>query len=417
MPTCGIPSPVHQFSGGSLICIAVNGSSIFVGGKFIQVNQTQGITNIVQYDAITNTFIPLCGGVSGQVNWISIVDSLVYVAGEFQTATNCDNSQVIANNVAYFDLHLQQWNHLDKGLSGVVTSIAVATPAGLGPLYLYATGTGPGGPFISEFNGLSWYNLIESLPSDVDNVYNVVAVDPNTRDLYVGGTFQTFQGVPGFNNMAMRHDNQWSSIANGVTSNQGDATINTINFVTTKNTSLIVFGGFFDTAGGNVPSNNLVFFNGTSWISPDNGVTGDIVNFCNPQSSFVSDTMVIDDIIAVAGRFTSAGNTTRISVNNVAFYNITSSTWCALGNDSQFKDLVMESITFNADGTLFVAGKQQEVFTFAEYPTGSPMLYSWNFTEKSWNSMFNSPLESFFDGAFIHSVIPVSYTHLTLPTT
>jgi len=66
---------------------------------------------------------------TGVVNTLKIWDNLIFVGGSFSEAYNCDNSPLLVNNVAYFNITAWSWNSISTGLpNSIVFSIDISPP-------------------------------------------------------------------------------------------------------------------------------------------------------------------------------------------------------------------------------------------------------------------------------------------------
>jgi hypothetical protein len=123
----------------------------------------------------------------------------VYVAGQFLSARNGDKETPV-NNVASFNVVTRTWSAIGSGLqSARVTSLAVSEQDGVRIIYAVGTYITASGitPFIAGYrsDSRSWMSLINAtIPDEIRNEYHVVAIHPQTQDVYVGGKFDKIGG-------------------------------------------------------------------------------------------------------------------------------------------------------------------------------------------------------------------------------
>jgi N-acetylneuraminic acid mutarotase len=137
-------------------------------------------------------------------------------------------------------------------------------------------------------------------------------------DLYVGGMFiQTADGsLTGLGRIARFSigENKWYALPNGGLTNEVKA-------FTVVGNDLYVGGQFTHTVDGTVMLLNIAKFSGGNWSAlPNNGLNG----------GSVLALAVSGDNMYVGGSFTKTGDSAVLDLNDIARFNLSSSTWFAL---------------------------------------------------------------------------------------
>lgn len=112
---------------------------IFVGGQFVEVTNKDltpvAVSNLARYDQINESWqsigqgvsiggVPGTGAVHAMTTWSNYTSDLyLYVAGEFDTATNTNGSTVAVRNIARFNLQTNEWEPVAGGVDGVVYAL------------------------------------------------------------------------------------------------------------------------------------------------------------------------------------------------------------------------------------------------------------------------------------------------------
>ncbi len=113
--------------------LAANGSDIYVGGNFPQLNLVLGVVNkVAKFNTATNTWGTLGTGggkgVSGDVNALLSVGTDVYLGGAFATA-NVGGTTVSANRLVKYDTLTGNWSALgtasNNGANSNVNALAI----------------------------------------------------------------------------------------------------------------------------------------------------------------------------------------------------------------------------------------------------------------------------------------------------
>ena len=169
-----------------------NGDVIF-GGSFTQCGAIRA-NRVVRFDGVN--FHPVGNGaengVSGTVRAVFVDGNNIYVGGGFSKA-----GTATANNIAVFDG--TSWRSIGRGSSNGVPGVVVrALQTFQGKLYVGGYTDDFRLPFLREWNGANWRDVVAFARTDPTNSVNALTVFNNA--LYFGGTFKpadsnTYQNI------------------------------------------------------------------------------------------------------------------------------------------------------------------------------------------------------------------------------
>ena len=328
----------------SVYAVAVAGNEVYVGGSFTQVGGIK-VNNIARWNGSTWATLGTGTneGVAGIVQAIAINGTDVYVGGSFAGAGG-----VPASCIARWDG--SAWHSLGSGVSLGMFSTAVQAIAIAGTdVYVGGRFANAGGVLasnVARWNGSSWSSLGTGISGSASGApATVYALAWMGSTLYVGGAFTQAGGL-GANNLAAWGSSGWNTVGNGVASTVGAASVQALAVTGSE----LYVGGKFDLAGS-VPATSIARWNGSSWRSlsaPNaNGVVGTVTALA------VSGTDVY-----VGGIFDQAGST---YVNNLAKWD--GSNWTALGTgtNGQVSGLAMSNAGLYAVGSFTAVGDESKV--------------------------------------------------------
>ncbi|HXP52905.1 MAG TPA: T9SS type A sorting domain-containing protein, partial [Bacteroidia bacterium] len=267
-----------------------NGSAtapvVYVGGYFLQVNSGTAADCIASWTPDLTTYPYTNGtwstlGVTAMGNGNSVSNNnphevyamayyngILYVGGNFSSITSGAGT-ITCNNLAKYNVSTNTWSAVGSGISNDGSRIGYADN--------YAADTYGGGYPVQA-----------------------LAVDGN-GNLYIGGNFNTANGVSGYNNIAVYNisGNTWSKLGSGVSGsnanynvsfnipgicdfgNSGDdgggynspsylgPTSPTVYAIDVVDNTHVYVGGQFTS-----PGNNIAMWNGSNWTSSSVGSTG-----------------------------------------------------------------------------------------------------------------------------------------------
>ncbi len=230
------------------------------------------------------------------------------------------------------------WN--DRfGLPGVQGGTVSAVVVDGSNVYVGGTFTSAGDAphaYVAEWDGQAWQNLsggVEGAPSGENPEVDALALSGST--LYVGGIFTTARNgstavtvhdVAAWNTQT----SSWSALGSGI------AAGSTCSFCVVRVEALAVSGSAVFAAGsfgkaGTVAANSIATWNGSAWSALGKGLYS--CSICSPvQAGDVRTLALSGSTLYAGGIFQDAGTLAADNVNNVASWNMTTSTWSALGS-------------------------------------------------------------------------------------
>lgn len=301
-------------SAAQVNALAVNGTSLYVGGYFQNAGSTVA-NSIAKWTG--STWGTLSTGVMqygsfGTVKALLWVGNLMYIGGAFDTVGG-----VVA-------AHLATWNGTtgatvgDNNLSDDVKALAPAPGGGVvvvGP----TTVDGIVADAVAQWSGTAWSVYGQGTSSQFGDAGGTVMALGATLDgsIYAGGGLGQVGGTL-VSGIGRWDGNTWHDVGGGVTSSGQPATVSSI----MVNGNDVYVGGKFDAAGG-VSAANVAMWNGSTWSALGSGVNGPV------------DTMLVaNGFLYVGGNFTTVGS--GVAASDVGRMNISTGVWSALGAGPQF---------------------------------------------------------------------------------
>jgi uncharacterized repeat protein (TIGR01451 family) len=406
--------------GPEVLALAVIGSDLYVGGYFTTANvggsggtPAVSVNNIAKFNTTASTWSALSNvngnGVDAVVFALAVIGSDLYVGGSF-TSANVGGSggtpAFTANYIAKFNTTASTWSALSNGngigVDSEVNALAViGSDLYVGGQFTIANVGGSGGTPAFTANRVAKFNTTTSVWSGLSNgdgngVYDTVyALAVIGSDLYVGGGFQSANvggsgGTPAVTANRVAKFNTTTSVWSGLSNGDGNGVDNNVLALAVIGSDLYVGGSFTSAnvggSGGTpaVPVNQIAKFDTTAstWSALSNG-NG------NGVSLPVLALAVIGSDLYVGGSFTSAnvggsGGTPAVSVNNIAKFNTTASTWSALSNvNGNGVDAVVFALAV-IGSDLYVGGD----FTLAGNVAANRVA-KFNTTTNTWSALSN----------------------------
>lgn len=380
----GLSDSGGTFGGGNVNSLIISGNDLIVGGFFSQT--TNGaVTNlnyIARYNTTTNTWSSFTGnGLTGEVETMTVSGNNLYVGGTFHQTF--DGSTTNLWRIARYNLTTNNWSSLTgDGLSGTAYSLTAIGD------FLYV-----GGEFSQTQNGattnlnnIARYNTVTNVWSTLtDNGLNdsVGALAVSGGNLYVGGRFsQTFDGTTLKNaHSIVRYDistNTWSKIG----LKNGKALDNQINALAADTSGNIYAGGSFTLAAdGTTNLNGIARYNPTTktWTAlANNGLNGT-----------VNALVISGDNLYVGGIFTATFDGALTNLNNIAKYNLTTSTWSSFagnGLNSAVYSLAISGDILYAGGAFSMSANGAT--------TNLRRVARYNLTTNAWSSLTGNGLNN-----------------------
>jgi hypothetical protein len=313
--------------------IDVSNTNIYVGGHFNKVyNESQGEVN-VGYIAMWNGMWNVLGnstknGASREVKVIKILNSNVYVGGNFTTVYNSSTSSITASHIAMWN---GTWNvfgdSTKNGTDAVVYTLDVSnTNVYVGGLFTTVYNSSISSitvGYIAMWNG-TW-NVLGNSTQNGANAPPLVIKILNSN-VYVGGYFTTVYNS-GTSSITASRIAMWNGTWNVLGNSTQNGTDSTVRTIDVSNTNVYVGGNFgtvYNSSTSSITATRIAMWNGT-W-----NVLGNSTQNGASASGQVNVINILNSNVYVGGYFTTAYNSTTstITVGNIAMWN---GTWNVLG--------------------------------------------------------------------------------------
>jgi trimeric autotransporter adhesin len=285
------------FRGGEATAFAAWNDSLYINGNFTNVN-SQVSRGLARFDG--QTFHPLEGLVASAA--LQPTPSGIYFTGQFGYTANgpdSDRRWMLTQNMAFYNGSTYENIHSEFS-NGI--GLFPATFAHAGNL-LYAGGTfrgagdAKGAHYVAVWDGAKWSPLGTGMENRTSTASpRVNAILPFGNEVFVGGTFSHAGGVAA-TNVAIWDGQSWRAAGDGFNS-----TVNTL----VEYNGRVYAGGVFSRSGA-----EAIFF-----IAAWNGATWEDLGACclaGPTSNGgVTDAVVLDDRLFIAGRLLGGGTTNNV---------------------------------------------------------------------------------------------------------
>ena len=345
---------------------------LYAGGGFITAGGVT-VNYIAKWTVSTSTWSALGSGMSTTVNALAFdsTNNVLYAGGTFTTIGG-----VSVKRIAKWDVSTSTWSALGSGADFTVSALAFDSNNNL--LYAGGSFTTIGGVTanrIAKWDGSSWIAMsyFGYIGLNTSNVL-ALAFDSNNKVLYTG--CQTASS-PYYSQLVkwINQTTTWETLYNpSYFTGFNSAEIYSFAFDSTNN--VLYAGGNFIFVG-NILVNCIAKWNGTTW-SPliYNGIAGigtALVNNAVYTLTFDS----IHNVLYVGGQFTSAGG---VTVNNIAKWTVSTSTWSALGSGMS---TTVYGLTFDSTNNVLYAGGN---FTTAGGVTVNNIA-KWTVSTSTWSAL------------------------------
>ena len=224
---------------GRVNTIAVNSSSIYIGGSFSSAGGVS-INNIAKWNG--SAWSALGSGLDDEVLCLCIDDGTVFAGGSFNSS-----GQTQVNHVARWDG--TQWHGLQGGTNEKIRTLCSMN----GMVYAGGDFTSAGGKaavYAAVWNGAEWSSM--GTGKGLSGIgYGLVYTGDK---LYVCGNFTT-AGSKVVNNIAVWDGTEWAALGDGFNSY--------VKSVAIDNSTVYACGNF--TASGQAQMNHVARWDGTQW--------------------------------------------------------------------------------------------------------------------------------------------------------
>ena len=324
----GNPDRINGLYALNVRALGTDDSNVYAGGSFTYAGQVLA-NRVARWDG--SRWHALGSGVNGTVTCLALSGNNLYVGGSFTTAGG-----IAATHLARWDG--ASWYAVGGGISGTVSSLAIfGTDLLVGGNFQFSASDRTASA-IARWDGAKWWSFGGFLFSVYISGVGVDAIAVNGSDVYLGGNFLASNSSSGTTSTnVVRFDGvDWQPMGGGVNTNV---------YALAVLGSDVYAGGTFTNASG-VPVSRIARWDGASWHSVDNGVSGS-GNFS------VSALAALGSRLYAAGSFTNASG---LAVGRIAQWDGVS--WSALGRGVTYPGVSSSSVAaLAASGSdLFVGG-------------------------------------------------------------
>ena len=201
--------------------MATDGTDLFIGGNFSEINSVSDTEGIAKYVVATDTWEAVGAGINGVVLSLLVDGSSLYAGGNFLDASGVANTLNIAKFAS------GAWSALGTGRDGYVYALAVQGTD------IYAGGAFTGK--VAYYNGSAW----DLLGGGLNNTVYSLAI--YVTDVYAGGDFTDYGS-----RIARYSGGNWWALEGG---------LNDTCFAVALYGSSVYAGGEFTLAGTDEPVN------------------------------------------------------------------------------------------------------------------------------------------------------------------
>ena len=339
-----------------------------------------GLTNIlinneIRFPLISvtgSTWEPLSVGLDSYVYALTIdLDGNIITGGQF-TQTS-DGSVTGLNCVAKFNVTTSTWSPLGVGLENAVFALTTDLDGNIiAGGYFSQTSDHS----VTGLNNISKFNVTtstwETLSVGLDGQVYALTIDLD-GNIIAGGVFaQTSDHSVELNNIAKFNvtTSTWEPLSVGLNGYVYSLTID-------LDGNIIAGGTFTQTSDNSVELNKIAKFNVTTstWEPLDVGLNN-VVNAL---------TIDLDGNIIAGGAFTQTSDGSVTGLNNIAKFNVTTSTWGILGGEAEGLNTDVYALTIDLDGNIIAGGAFTQ--TSDGSVTGLNYIVKFNVTTSTWEPL------------------------------
>ena len=238
-------------------------------------------------------------------------------AGRIEGLSDGADVAIVARNHRIFVCRNSTWSPLGV-MDDVVAALTVYDPDGNGPLpgYLIAGGgfiraDGVAANHVARWDGAAWVPLGGGISGGVASltVFDPDGDGPLNPQLIAGGSFSSAGGVPA-SGVARWNGSTWSALSSG--------SMGPVTALTTYDGDgagplppILVAGGNFTVAGGNVPANYVAGWNGNVWSPLSSGTNGSVGTLAQYDADGAGP---LPPRLYAGGSFTTAGGSPALYV-------------------------------------------------------------------------------------------------------
>ena len=426
-----------SITSGTVYSLGVNGSNVYVGGQFTDVNNNGSVLTTADYlakwDGTNWAALGSNGAGNGALNdipWAFFFSGTdVYVGGEFMDVNNSGTPIPEADYLAKWDGN--NWSAIgsngagdgaitSKGGSFIFAFAMQGSNLLAGGMFFDLNNGGtvlPQADYLAKWDGVNWSSLGTAANGALVGGYannQVYAIAVIGTDLYVGGRFTNISNhgvnIPAGDYIAKWDGANWSALgSNGA----GDgAFFNSVFALAVIGTDLYV-GGQFSNVNNNgisLPAADYIAKWDTltnTWSALGSNGAG---NGSLSASGFVNTLAVSGTDLYMGGQFTNVNNggTSIPEADYLAKWNTLTGNWSALGSNGVGDGALnaqVATLAFGSLGELYVGG----IFTNAATIPEADYLAKWN--AGSWSALGSNGAG---DGALNNGVLALGINGLNV---
>ena len=329
-------------SGAAVYAAVVSGSSLYIGGLFVNVANIPEADFLARWDGSAWNAVgsggPGAGALNGHVAAMAMSGGTLYVGGSFTDAAGINEADFVAAWNGSFWSALGSNSASDGALNNSVTALAVAGAEVYVAGYFDDAATISLADRLARWNGSTWSAMSSSsLDSPNGTVKSLVFYG---GALFAGGFFTNLGGFAAADSIARWNGTNWEALGGGL--NGG------VEAIAFAPSGLPYAGGSFTDAGGQAPADYIARFDGSNWTAlGSNGAGNGAVN------STVFAIVVSGSDVYVGGQFSNAAGIPE--ADRIALFNGTS--WSGLGSNGSGDGALNSVVRSLAVGSsLFIGG-------------------------------------------------------------
>jgi hypothetical protein len=352
----------NGFVAGSVTAMAVNGSSLYVGGSFLNAGGDPANDYLLRWDGSWHP-VGLVGGNAALNNsvWdLAFNQNALVVAGNFTNAGTVATADYLASWTGSEWVGFGNNGAGNGALNDRVRAVSVTgNGIDIGGDFTNASGHGAA-DYAAHWTGAYWTAIddgsVSPLPSGGVVQALAVVARQGGFDVYLGGYFANAGGVATADRIALWDGSAWHGLgSNGA----GEGAIGSGHVGVLKAYGEVVFvGGSFNNVAGIATADNLALWTGNNWTSLGSNGAGD-----GAVQGTVYAISVYGPRVFVGGAFINAGG--KAKADYLAVWN--GSSWAGLGSNGAGNGALNSNVydTLVTKNTLYAAGGFQNAASIA----------------------------------------------------
>ncbi|MBK8821808.1 MAG: hypothetical protein IPN58_04130 [Anaerolineales bacterium] len=379
---------------GAVYSVVVNGSDVYVGGAFRDLDSIPEADHIARWDGIQWNALSSNGSGNGalagnQVDTLAFSNGILYIGGTFLNVLNTSGAN-IANNLA-------QWDGNAWSAVGSLTTLTGFNSVNEIAFYddlIYVGGAFTDLNGIAEADYVASYNTMTTTWSSLgDNGVGVgsiasfvyaLTVDASNGDLYVGGSFTNADGIAEADRIAKWNGSAWSALANGISNGY------VLSILVNSPTEIYV-GGSFTNVDSIAAADHVAKWNGSAWSALGSYSANGALNVSGMSSPGVRSMVLNSGILYVVGAF-NMSDPSLAAGKHLAKYTTGSGTWNFVDDDGSGASPLTMPFTYGlfsialSAGELYLGGYQTGFNDNGAIQPNADYFSSVNTTTQAWSA-------------------------------